>query len=89
MFSESHRIFPESRRGGVGAQIDGADLVVRVNHGPTDGHVMDVGKKTTFRVLNRKWTQMYTSKEPKVRINSITQTQTIAQNMILLCSLSQ
>eukprot|EP00959_Pyramimonas_sp_CCMP1952_P023998 502971-Pyramimonas_sp.AAC.1 len=34
-----------------------------MNHGPTEHHEESVGHKTTFRILNRKWTQLYTSKD--------------------------
>lgn len=36
----------------LGHFIDNHDVVLRFNHAPTDGHQLDVGRKTTIRILN-------------------------------------
>eukprot|EP00238_Polyblepharides_amylifera_P015910 CAMPEP_0196584442 /NCGR_PEP_ID=MMETSP1081-20130531/47083_1 /TAXON_ID=36882 /ORGANISM="Pyramimonas amylifera, Strain CCMP720" /LENGTH=627 /DNA_ID=CAMNT_0041905647 /DNA_START=254 /DNA_END=2138 /DNA_ORIENTATION=- len=51
---------------GHGSIIDSHDIVLRFNHAPTLSHQDHVGSKTTFRILNRKWTQAYAAREPKV-----------------------
>eukprot|EP00899_Mesostigma_viride_P028487 jgi/Mesvir1/8823/Mv02724-RA.1 len=45
-----------------GASIDRHDVVLRVNQAPTQGYERYVGSRTTFRLLNKKWAAMYTSK---------------------------
>ena len=35
------------------------DAVMRLNQGPTDGFEAHVGKRTTFRLVNRKWITAY------------------------------
>ena len=42
-----------------GAAIDAHDVVFRQNQAPTATYELFVGEKTTFRVLNKKWTQQY------------------------------
>ena len=42
-----------------GIDIDKSKAVFRINQAPTGGHVADVGTKTTFRVLNNAWAQIY------------------------------
>lgn len=37
----------------LGAEIDGADTIVRLNGGPTRGHESHAGTKTTYRLVNR------------------------------------
>jgi hypothetical protein len=40
-----------------GRQIDGADVVLRINQVPTSGkYAPHVGSKTTIRIINRSWT---------------------------------
>jgi hypothetical protein len=39
--------------------IDAHDVVFRQNQAPTATYELFVGEKTTFRVLNKKWTQQY------------------------------
>jgi beta-galactoside alpha-2,6-sialyltransferase (sialyltransferase 1) len=40
----------------LGAFIDEHDIVLRFNDAPTEGHVEDVGKKTTIRIVNSQVT---------------------------------
>ena len=42
-----------------GQAIDAHDVVFRQNQAPTATYEVFVGEKTTFRVLNKKWTQQY------------------------------
>jgi len=42
-----------------GKAIDAHDVVFRQNQAPTATYEAFVGEKTTFRVLNKKWTQQY------------------------------
>jgi len=42
-----------------GEAIDAHDVVFRQNQAPTATYEAFVGEKTTFRVLNKKWTQQY------------------------------
>ena len=42
-----------------GQAIDAHDVVFRQNQAPTATYELFVGEKTTFRVLNKKWTQQY------------------------------
>eukprot|EP00854_Cymbomonas_tetramitiformis_P001105 gene1105-1658_t len=51
---------------GYGTVIDSHDVVVRLNDAPTIGVEEHVGYKTTFRILNRRWSSVYNSKDPKV-----------------------
>ena len=44
-----------------GAAIDSHDIVVRLNHAPTEGYQRFVGTKTSFRILNSLWTNHYAS----------------------------
>ena len=44
-----------------GADIDAHDAVMRLNQATTVGFEKHVGKKTTFRLINSKWAQAYTS----------------------------
>lgn len=37
---------------GLGAQIDGADCVLRMNQAPTTGFEADVGRRSTLRVIS-------------------------------------
>ena len=37
-----------------GKQIDDYDIVIRCNHGPTEGYELHVGSKTNFRVVSSK-----------------------------------
>ena len=48
-----------------GERIDAHDAVFRVNQAPTKYFERFVGKKTTLRVLNRKWTQIFNQKMGK------------------------
>lgn len=50
----------------LGKFIDSHDVVVRFNQAPTLTYEEHVGRVTSMRVLNRKWTQLYTAKVPKV-----------------------
>jgi alpha-N-acetyl-neuraminate alpha-2,8-sialyltransferase (sialyltransferase 8D) len=38
----------------LGKQIDDYDIVIRCNHGPTEGYEQHVGSKTNFRVVSSK-----------------------------------
>jgi len=42
-----------------GTQIDGHDVVMRINQAPTKEYESFVGKRTTHRLLNRLWTLAY------------------------------
>ena len=48
-----------------GERIDNHDAVFRVNQAPTKYFERFAGKKTTLRVLNRKWTQIFNQKMGK------------------------
>ena len=48
-----------------GQRIDKHDAVFRVNQAPTKYFERFAGKKTTLRVLNRKWTQIFSQKMGK------------------------
>ena len=39
-------------KSGLGEFIDSHDLVLRFNNAPTEGHEVDVGKKTSIRIVN-------------------------------------
>ena len=48
-----------------GAEIDAHDTVMRINNAPvTAQYAPDVGAKTTVRVLNKKWSQVYGHSRP-------------------------
>ena len=48
-----------------GADIDAHDTVMRINNAPvTAEYAPDVGTKTTVRVLNKKWSQVYGHSRP-------------------------
>ena len=48
-----------------GADIDAHDTVMRINNAPvTAQYAPDVGAKTTVRVLNKKWSQVYGHSRP-------------------------
>jgi len=47
------------RRTAYGALIDRHDAVLRLNQAPVGGYEQWVGRKTTFRLLNNKWTTVY------------------------------
>ena len=42
-----------------GAAIDVHDVVVRLNQAPTEGYETMTGTKTTYRILNNKWSVVY------------------------------
>ncbi|GBG65177.1 hypothetical protein CBR_g49970 [Chara braunii] len=44
-----------------GKAIDRHDVVMRVNQAPTRRYYRHVGKKTTYRLLNKKWVSLYIS----------------------------
>ena len=46
-----------------GSAIDSADAVIRINQGPTRGYEPFVGSRTTYRLINKKWASVYTSKD--------------------------
>ena len=48
-----------------GYGIDGADIVIRFNDGPTSGFEKYVGRKTTFRLINNQWSRHVADKGPK------------------------
>jgi len=48
-----------------GYGIDGADIVIRFNDGPTVGFEKYVGRKTTFRLINNQWSRHVAEKGPK------------------------
>lgn len=39
----------------LGEEIDASDIVIRINFSITKGHELDVGEKTTIRILGRDW----------------------------------
>ena len=47
---------------GLGRHIDSHEIVLRLNQGPTHtkdvSYVTDVGNRTDYRLLNKKWTQV-------------------------------
>eukprot|EP00192_Tetraselmis_astigmatica_P006141 CAMPEP_0117653252 /NCGR_PEP_ID=MMETSP0804-20121206/3085_1 /TAXON_ID=1074897 /ORGANISM="Tetraselmis astigmatica, Strain CCMP880" /LENGTH=450 /DNA_ID=CAMNT_0005459401 /DNA_START=355 /DNA_END=1707 /DNA_ORIENTATION=- len=47
------------KRNAYGAVIDSHDVVVRMNQAPTEGYETIAGGKTTYRMLNNKWTTVY------------------------------
>lgn len=47
------------KRYSFGRAIDGHDAVLRLNQAPVKSYEKIVGSKTTFRVLNNKWTTVY------------------------------
>ena len=48
-----------------GTEIDAHDTVMRINNAPvTAEYAPDVGAKTTVRVLNKKWSQVYGHSRP-------------------------
>ena len=47
-----------ARAAKFGQSIDKHDVVMRINQGPIAGYEEYVGNKTTFRLLNKKWTYM-------------------------------
>ena len=48
-----------------GYGIDGADIVIRFNDGPTSGFEKYVGRKTTFRLINNQWSRHVADKGSK------------------------
>jgi hypothetical protein len=46
-----------------GQTIDTHDAVMRINQAPTYPYPIYVGRKTTFRLLNKKWVAVYADKE--------------------------
>jgi hypothetical protein len=48
-----------------GYGIDGADIVIRFNDGPTSGFEKYVGRKTTFRLINNQWSRHVADKGPR------------------------
>jgi len=47
------------KRGGFGRSIDAHDVVMRINQAPVAGYEKMVGARTTYRMLNNKWTTVY------------------------------
>lgn len=52
-----------------GAEIDSHEMVMRFNGAPTKGLEDRVGSKTTFRLVNSKWTEFREFKEEMVLWN--------------------
>jgi hypothetical protein len=48
------------KRTAYGLLIDQHDAVLRLNQAPVGGYEQWVGRKTTFRLLNNKWTTVRT-----------------------------
>ena len=57
-------------RKSYGKEIDRHDAVMRVNQGPTAGFERHVGSKTTFRLINHKWADAYTSVRSKLQLET-------------------
>ena len=56
-----------------GAEINQYDAVLRINQAPTLGGLeLHVGKKTTFRMVNHKWTIAYAGGNPKLQLENDT-----------------
>ncbi|KAK9824602.1 hypothetical protein WJX72_011642 [[Myrmecia] bisecta] len=50
----------------AGLAIDAHDMVLRVNQAPTQGYEPIAGSKTTFRLLNIKWSKQYGRLHPQL-----------------------
>jgi len=47
------------KKGGYGQSINAHDVVMRINQAPVIGYEEVVGSRTTYRMLNNKWTTVY------------------------------
>ena len=71
-----------ARAAPFGESIDKHDIVMRINQGPSKGYEKNVGSRTSFRLLNKKWASMYTSREEGRKIFLPTE----AENATILAS---